>query len=48
METDEEYKMEDSILGRTTTENDLGGTRSANMNVSKQFGTAISTGNQII
>ena len=37
---DEEYKMGDAVLGRTTQEKDLGVTFSADMNVSKQCGIA--------
>ena len=33
---DEEYKMGDAVLGRTTQEKDLGVTFSADMNVSEQ------------
>ena len=45
---DEEYKMGDAVLGRTTQENDLGVTFSADMKVSEQCGIAASKGNQII
>ena len=45
---DEEYKMGDAVLGRTTKENDLGVTFSADMKVSKQCGIAVSKGNQIL
>ena len=45
---DEEYKMGDAVLGRTTHEKDLGVTFSADMKVSEQCGIAASTGNKII
>ena len=45
---DEEYKMGDAVLGRTTQEKDLGVTFSADMNVSEQCGIAASKGNQIL
>ena len=45
---DEEYKMGDAILGRTTQENDLGVTFSAEMKVSEQCGIAASKGNTIL
>ena len=45
---DEEYKMEDAVLGRTTQEKDLGVTFSADMKVSEQCGIAASKGNQIL
>ena len=45
---DEEYKMEDALLGRTIQEKDLGVTFSAEMKVSEQCGIAASKGNQII
>ena len=45
---DEEYKMGDGVLGRTTQEKDLGVTLSADMKVSEQCGIAASKGNQII
>ena len=45
---DEEYKMGDAVLGRTTQEKDLGVTFSANMKVSEQCGIAASKCNQII
>ena len=45
---DEEYKMGDAVLGRTTQEKDLGVTFSANMKVSEQCGIATSKGNQIL
>ena len=45
---DEEYKMGDTVLGRTTKEKDLGVTFSADMKVSEQCGIAASKGNQII
>ena len=44
---DEEYKMGDAVLGRTTQEKDLGVTFSE-MKVSEQCGIAASKGNQII
>ena len=45
---DEEYKMGDAVLGRTTQEMDLGVTFSADMKVSEQRGIAASKGNKII
>ena len=45
---DEEYKMGDAVLGRTTQENNLGVTFSADMKVSEQGGIAASKGNQIL
>ena len=45
---DEEYKMGDAVLGRTTQEKDLGVTFSADMNVSEQCQNAASKGNQIL
>ena len=45
---DEEYKMGDAVLRRTTQEKDLGVTFSADMKVSQQCGIAASKGNQII
>ena len=45
---DEEYKMGESVLGRTTQEKDLGVTFSADMKVSEQCGIAASKGNQIL
>ena len=45
---DEEYKMGDAVLGRTTQEKDLGVTFSADMKVSEQCGIAASKGNQIL
>ena len=45
---EEEYKMEDAVLGRTTQENDLGVTFSADMKVSEQCGFAASKGNKIL
>ena len=45
---DEEYKMGDAILGRTTQEKDLGVTFRADMKVSEQCGIAASKGNQIL
>ena len=44
---DEEYKMGDAVLGRTTQEKDLGVTFSADMKVSGQCWIADSKGNQI-
>ena len=45
---DEEYKIEDVVLDRTTKENDLGLTLSADMKVSEQCGIAASKGNNIL
>ena len=45
---DEEYKMGDAVLVRTTQEKDLGVTFSADMKVSEQCGIAASKGNQIM
>ena len=45
---DEEYKMGDAVLGRTTQEKDLGITFSADMKVSEQCGIAGSKGNQML
>ena len=45
---DEEYKMGDVVLGRTTQEKDLGVTFSADMKVSEQCGIAASKGNKIL
>ena len=45
---DEEYKMGDAVLGRTTQEKYLGVTFSADMKVSEQCGIAASKGNQIL
>ena len=45
---DEEYKMGDAVLGRTTQEKDLGVTFSADVTVSEQCGIAASKGNQIL
>ena len=45
---DEEYKMGDAVLGRTTQEMDLGVTFSADMKVSEQCGIAASRGNKIL
>ena len=42
---DEEYKMGDAVLGRTTQEKDLGVTFSGDMNVSEQCGIAASKRN---
>ena len=44
---DEEYKMGDAVLGRTTQEKDLGVTFSADMNVSEQCRIAASKGNPV-
>ena len=45
---DEEYKMRDAVLGRTTQEKELGVTFSADMKVSEQCGIAASKGNQML
>ena len=45
---DEEYKMGDAVLGRTTQKKELGVTFSADMKVSEQCGIAASKGNQIL
>ena len=45
---DEEYKMGDAVLGRTTKEKDLGVTFNADMKVSEQCGIAVSKGNRIL
>ena len=45
---DEECKMGDAVLGRTTQEKDIGVTFSADTKVSEQCGIAASKGNQII
>ena len=45
---DEEYKMGDAVLGRTTQEKDLGVTFSADMKVSEQRGIVALKGNQIL
>ena len=45
---DEEYKMGDAVLARTTKEKDLGVTFSANMKASEQCGIAASKGNKIL
>ena len=45
---DEEYKMGDVVLGRTTQEKDLGVIFSADMKFSEQCGIAASKGNQIL
>ena len=45
---EEEYKMGDGVLGRTTQEKDLGVTFSGDMKVSEQCGIANSKGNQIL
>ena len=45
---DEEYKMGDAVLGRTTQEKDLGVTSNTDMKVSEQCGIAASKGNQIL
>ena len=44
---EEEYKMGDAVLGRTTKEKELGVTFNADMNVSEQCGIAASKGNKI-
>ena len=44
---DEEYKMGDAVLGRTTQDKDLGVTFSADMKVSEQCRIAASKGNRI-
>ena len=43
---DEEYKMGDVVLGRTTQEKDLGVTFSAELKDSEQCGIAVTKGNQ--
>ena len=45
---DEEYKMGDAMLGRTTQEKGVGVTFSADMKVSEQCGIVASKGNQIL
>ena len=45
---DEEYKMGDAVLGRTTQEKDLGVTFSVDMKVSEQCGIVVSKGNKIV
>ena len=45
---DEEYKMGDAVLGRTTQEKDLGVAFSGDMKVSEQCGISASKGNQIL
>ena len=45
---DEEYKIGDAVLGRTTQKKDLRVTFSADMKVSEQCGIAASKGNQIL
>ena len=45
---DEEYKMGDAVLGRTTREKGVGVTFSADMIVSEQCGIAASKGNHIL
>ena len=45
---DEEYKMGDAVLDRTTQEKDLEVTFSADMKLSEQCGIAASKGNQIL
>ena len=45
---DEEYKMGDAVLGRTTQEKDFGVKFSGDMKVSEQCGIAASKGNQIL
>ena len=44
----EEYKMGDAVLGRTTQEKDFGETFSADMKLSEQCGIAALKGNQIL
>ena len=46
--TDEEYKVSDAVLGRTTQEKDLGVTLSVDMNVLEQCRIAASKGNQML
>ena len=45
---DEEYKMGNAVLGRTTQEKDIGVTFSVDMKVSEQCQSAASKGNQIL
>ena len=45
---DEEYKMRNAVLSRTTQEKDLGLTFSADMKVSEQCRISASKGNQIL
>ena len=45
---DEEYKMGDAVLGRTTQEKDLGVTFGVDMKVSEQCWIAASKGIQVI
>ena len=45
---DEEYKMGDTVLGRTTQQKDLGLKFSADINVTEQCGIAASKGNTIL
>ena len=45
---DEEYKMGDAVLGRTTQQKDLGVTFRGDMNVSEQCGISASKGNKIL
>ena len=45
---DEEYKIGDAVLGRTTQGKDLGVTFSADMKVSEQCGVAASKGNKLL
>ena len=45
---DEEYKMGDAVLGRTTQQKDLGVTFIVDMKVSEQCGIAASKGNQLL
>ena len=45
---DEEYKIGDVVLGRTTQEKDLGVTFSADMTFSEQCRIAASKGNQVL
>ena len=45
---DVKHKMEDTVLGTTVKEKDLGVTTSADRKVSEQYGIAASKSNQII
>ena len=45
---EKQYKMGDAVLRRTTQENDLGVTFSADTKVSEQCGIAASKGNKIL
>ena len=45
---DEEYKMGDAVLGRTTQEKDLGVTFSDDVKVAEQCGIGATKGNQIL